>query len=33
MMEASDGFERWWRLELVGRGGGGFRCRREVVED
>ena len=25
-MEASDGAERWWRLELVVRGGGGFRC-------
>ena len=32
-MEDSDGAERWWRPELVVRGGGGFRGCREVVED
>ena len=32
-MEASDGVERWWRLKLIVRGGGGFRWCRELVED
>ena len=33
-VEASDlVVERWWRLELVVRGGGGSRGCREVVED